>query len=68
MLRPGLEWEEATIFYGDEYDRKDYEKGYWAQKPPLKGRPSAKNMTLMIRKYCAEYDVDYVLLARKYGA
>ena len=27
LPRPGLESEEATIFYGNEYDRKDYEDG-----------------------------------------
>ena len=65
---PGLEFEEATICYGNEYPREDYEKGYWAQEALKSRAPTAKNIAYMILKYCAQYDVDYVQLVRKYGS
>ena len=67
LPRPGLESEEATIFYGEEYERTDYPKGYWARPARPQGRPTAKTMGGKVLKYCAEHNVDCALLARKYG-
>ena len=67
LPRPGLESEEATIIYGEEYDRTDYPEGYWARPARPQGRPTAKTMGVKVLRYCAEHNVDCALLARKYG-
>ena len=67
LPRPGLESEEATIIYGEEYDRTDYPEGYWARPARPQGRPTAKTMGVKVLRYCAEHNVDFALLARKYG-
>ena len=67
LPRQGLESEEATIFYGEEYDRTDYPEGYWARPARPQGRPTAKTMGGKVLRYCAEHNVDCALLARKYG-
>ena len=67
LPRPGLESEEATIIYGEEYDRTDYPEGYWARPARPQGRPTAKTMGGKVLRYCAEHNVDCALLARKYG-
>ena len=39
LPRPGLEWEGATIFYGDEYDRKDgLREGILGTEAPSQGK------------------------------
>ena len=65
--RAGLASEELTIYYGDEYDRTDYEEGYWAQSPSTARAPTAKDMIHIVRKYCTTYGVDYSTLVTAYG-
>ena len=42
--RAGLMSEELTIYYGDEYVREGYERGYWARAPSTARAPTAKDM------------------------
>ena len=59
--------EELTIYYGDNYDREGYERGYWAQAPSRTRAPNAKDMAHIVRKYCTTHGMDYSTLVTAYG-
>ena len=65
--RAGLVSEELTIYYGDNYDREGYERGYWAQAPSRTRAPNAKDMAHIVRKYCTTHGMDYSTLVTAYG-